>query len=219
MESIHLCVFFTFLLGSQYFIQRKPYKHASWSHYKLKIYYTTSASLVAQTVKRLPTIRETQVRSLGQEDPQEKEVAIHSSTLALKIPRMKEPGRLQSIESQRVRYNWATSLSFHTPLGKIWKLLSNSFNSTKQQFCSCSQSILLYIIFIYILYKRIPISHTYKHINYETVTTLFKIWKLQRKTFKICAYITIFYVVFNFINICLFKVFLTCEPKYSTGAR
>lgn len=69
------------------------------------------------------------------------------------------------------------------------------------------------------MYKRIPISHTYNHINYEIVTTLFEIWKLQRKTFKICAYITIFYVVFNFINICLFKVFLTCEPKYSTGAR
>ena len=48
---------------------------------------------------------------------------------------------------------------------------------------------------------------------------MFEIWKLQRKTFKICAYITIFYVVFNLINIYLFKVFLTSKPKYSTGAR
>ena len=60
-------------------------------------------SLVAQTVKRLPTMRETQVRSLGQEDPLEKEIATHSSTLAWKIPWMEEPGRLQSMGSQRVR--------------------------------------------------------------------------------------------------------------------
>ena len=46
----------------------------------------TEASLVAQTVKRLPTMRETRVRSLGQEDPLEKEMATHSSTLAWRIP-------------------------------------------------------------------------------------------------------------------------------------
>ena len=51
-------------------------------------------SLVAQTVKRLPTMRETQVRSLGREDPLEKEVATHSSILAWKIPWTEEPGRL-----------------------------------------------------------------------------------------------------------------------------
>ena len=58
------------------------------------------ASLVAQTVKRLPTIWKTQVQSLGQEDPLEKEIATHSSTLAWKIPWMEEPGRLQSVELQ-----------------------------------------------------------------------------------------------------------------------
>ena len=52
------------------------------------------ASLVAQTVKRLPTTQETQVRSLGREDPLEKEMATHFSTLAWKIPWMEEPGRL-----------------------------------------------------------------------------------------------------------------------------
>ena len=51
-------------------------------------------SLVAQTVKRLPAMQETRVRSLGQEDPLEKEMATHSSTLAWKIPWMEEPGRL-----------------------------------------------------------------------------------------------------------------------------
>ena len=53
-------------------------------------------------VKRLPIMWETRVRSLGQEDPLEKEMAIHSSTLAWRIPRMEEPGGLQSMGSQRV---------------------------------------------------------------------------------------------------------------------
>ena len=57
-------------------------------------------SLVAQMVKHLPTMWETQVRSLGQEDPLEKEMATHSSTLAWRIPWTEEPGGLQSIGSQ-----------------------------------------------------------------------------------------------------------------------
>ena len=63
------------------------------------------ASLVAQTVKRLSTMRETWVQSLGREDPLEKEMAIHSSTLAWKIPWTEEPGRLQSMGSQRVPHD------------------------------------------------------------------------------------------------------------------
>ena len=58
--------------------------------------------LVAQTVKHLPTMQETQVQSLGQEDPLEKEMGTHSSPLAWKIPRMEGPRRLQSVGSQRV---------------------------------------------------------------------------------------------------------------------
>ena len=53
-------------------------------------------------VKRLPAMGETQLRSLGQEDPLEKEMATHSSTLAWNIPWMEEPGWLQSMGSQRV---------------------------------------------------------------------------------------------------------------------
>ena len=60
------------------------------------------ASLVAQTVKHLPAMQEAWVQSLGREDLLEKEMAIHSSTLVWKIPWMKEPGRLQSMGSQRV---------------------------------------------------------------------------------------------------------------------
>ena len=58
-----------------------------------------------QMVKRLPTMPETRVRSLGQEDPREKEIATHSSSLAWKIPWMKEPGRLQSMGLQRVGHD------------------------------------------------------------------------------------------------------------------
>ena len=59
-------------------------------------------SLVAQTVKRLPTTWETWVRSLGREDPLEKEMATHSSILAWRIPWTEELGRLQFMGSQRV---------------------------------------------------------------------------------------------------------------------
>jgi len=63
------------------------------------------ASMVAQTVKCLPTMRETWVRSLGREFPLEKEMATHSSTLTWKIPWTEEPGRLQSVGLQRVGYD------------------------------------------------------------------------------------------------------------------
>ena len=61
--------------------------------------------LMAQTVKHLPAMWETWVQALGQEDPLEKEVATYSSTLAWEIPWMEEPGGLQSMGLQRVRYN------------------------------------------------------------------------------------------------------------------
>ena len=63
------------------------------------------ASLVAHTVKELPAMQETWVRSLGWEDPLEKEMATHSSILAWRIPWTEEPGRLQSVGSQRVGHN------------------------------------------------------------------------------------------------------------------
>ena len=62
-------------------------------------------SLVAHMVKHLLTMWEIQVRSLGQEDLLEKEMATHYSTLAWKIPWMEEPGRLQSMGLSRVRHN------------------------------------------------------------------------------------------------------------------
>ena len=60
---------------------------------------------MAQTVKCLSTMPEARVRFLGREDPLEKEMAIHSSTIAWKIPWTEEPDRLQSMGSQRVGHN------------------------------------------------------------------------------------------------------------------
>ena len=68
-----------------------------------KIYF--GASLVAQAVKRLPAMQETWARSLGQEDPLEKEMATHSSIPAWRIPWTEEPGRLQSVGSQKVGHD------------------------------------------------------------------------------------------------------------------
>ena len=60
---------------------------------------------MAQTVKNLPAVQETQVRSLGREDPLEEGMATHSSILAWRIPWTEEPGGLQSTGSQRVRHH------------------------------------------------------------------------------------------------------------------
>ena len=64
---------------------------------------------MAQLVKNLPAMQETWVQSLGQEDPLEKEMATHSSTLASRNPRMEEHGRLQSMGPQRVGYECTTN--------------------------------------------------------------------------------------------------------------
>ena len=75
-------------------------------------------------VKRLPAMWETQVQSLGWEDPLEKEMATDSSTLAWKSPWTEEPGRLQSMGSQRVGHDSATSLSLSlsTQPWALWAL-------------------------------------------------------------------------------------------------
>ena len=67
--------------------------------------HTHMASLVAQLVKNLPAMQETWVQSLGQEDPLEKEMTTHSSILAWEILWTEEPGRLQSMGSQRVGHD------------------------------------------------------------------------------------------------------------------
>ena len=73
------------------------------------------AFLVAQRLKRLPPMRETWVRSLGREDPLEKEMVIHFSILAWRIPWTEKPSRLHPTGSQRVGHDWATSPYFTLP--------------------------------------------------------------------------------------------------------
>ena len=89
------------------------------------IEWMSRSSPVAQTVKHLPAMRKIWVRSLGWEDPLEKEMATHSSTLAWKIPWMEEPGRLQSMESQR---DGATSLHFKEHWVTEWGALSQALS-------------------------------------------------------------------------------------------
>ena len=67
--------------------------------------FMQSASLLAQRLKRLPAMWETWVRSLGREDPLEKEMATHCSILAWRIPWTEKPGGLQSMGSQRVGHD------------------------------------------------------------------------------------------------------------------
>ena len=80
---------------------------------------------MVQTVKRLPTTWETQVRSLGQEDPLEKEMATHSSILAWRIPWTEEPRGLQFTGSQSVRHSESLSLSTVV----LEKILESSLDS------------------------------------------------------------------------------------------
>ena len=74
-------------------------------YFERSLQFLSLTSPVAQRLKRLPGMRGTLVRSLGWEDPLEKEMATYSSTLAWRIPWMEEPGRLQSMRSQRVRHD------------------------------------------------------------------------------------------------------------------
>ena len=79
--------------------------------------HCSRASLVAQMVKNLPAMQESLVRSLGQEDPLQKEMATHSSILAWRIPWTEEPGGLQPMGSQRVGHDWVTNTAFLIALG------------------------------------------------------------------------------------------------------
>ena len=94
-----------------------------WGSYPyLFVIHFNWASLVTQTVKNPPAVQETWVRSLGQKDILEKEMATRSSTLGWKIPWTEEPGRLQSKGLQRVGHGWATSLSLLSRLKEYPKV-------------------------------------------------------------------------------------------------
>ena len=117
----------------------------------LVYWHPSVTSLVAQMVKRLPTMWETQVRSLGWEDPLEKEIATHSSTLAWKIPWAEEPGSLQSMGSQRVGHDsmylifphkhmrqpcWSHTLASPCLQSALWNAKSQPVFNIVSMFCS-----------------------------------------------------------------------------------
>ena len=114
--------------------------------YKILKHIVYRTSLVAQMVKHLPTMQETWVQSLGREDL-EKEMATHSSTRAWKIPWMEEPGRLQSMGSQRVRHDWANSLTDSLSKKKC-KWLPDMKISIFQPLLHCSNIFLLNSCFL-----------------------------------------------------------------------
>ena len=100
---------------------------------------------VAQRLKRLPGMQETRVRSLGREDPLEKGRATHSSILVWRIPWREEPGRLQSMRSQRVRHDWVISLT-HDAWGM--KLGSGKTTVMKANLCSYGVYTLFVLCFV-----------------------------------------------------------------------
>ena len=81
----------------------------SYISYGKVLVYNSKPSCLSQMVKNLLAMQKTQVWSLGQEDPLEKGMPIHSSILAWRIPWIEEPDGLQSMGSQKVEYNWATN--------------------------------------------------------------------------------------------------------------
>ena len=130
------------------------------------------ASLVAQRLKHLPGMRETRVWSLGREDPLEKEMATHSSILAWRIPWREEPGRLQSMGSQRVGHDWETSLHFTdtcTIQKHVWLLFFSIFMILPlfQICCSCQwyQSSRLQILVI-MTCSNVKFKQTFLNISY-----------------------------------------------------
>ena len=91
--------------GQRKYLSLSKRKFNKWNFQLLLVSSELEASLVAHMVKNLPTIQETKVRSLGQEDPLEKGMATHSSIPAWRIPWTDEPGGLQSMRLQRVGHD------------------------------------------------------------------------------------------------------------------
>ena len=110
---------------------------------------------MAQRVKNLPAMRETQVQFPGREDPLEKEMATHSSIPAWKIPRTEEPGTQQSMGSQRVRHDWATNTLVFYKTSYPLKLVDHGLllHSFAQFKWSLKPLFLSWAAFVQFLYK------------------------------------------------------------------
>ena len=129
--------------------QRRWAGYGPWGHKEsdttewLNHHHTYMSFLVAQTVKNLHAVQETQVRFLDWEDPLEKGMATHSSILAWRIPWMEEPGGLQSMGSQRVGHNWATYTYISKLSFPIFSIGREGFQ--RHMLCCLSWKMLLFI--------------------------------------------------------------------------
>ena len=112
------------------------------NNYEKSLYIMFWGFPVAQIIKRLLVVWETWVQSLGWEDPLEKEMTTHSSTLIWKIPWTEEPDMLQSLRSQRVGHEWVTSLSLHLIMLYFSEILANQGKKCNVHLC-CSYGIWL----------------------------------------------------------------------------
>ena len=138
-------------------------------------------------VEHLPVKQETWVQSLGQEDPLEKEMATHSSSLAWRLPWMEEPSRLQFMGLQRVGHYWATSLSFLSFFNFLYSpTLTSIHNSgkaiawTRRTFVSKVMS-LLFNMLPRLIIAFLPRS---KHLNFMAAVTICSDFGAQEN--KVC---------------------------------
>ena len=134
-------------------------------HFPFHILVLTMDFLVAQMVKHLSTMHETRVQSLGREGLLEKEIATHSSILAWKIPWKEEPGRLQSVGSQRVRHNWVTYLFMAAKVLRAHIYKSENRKRIGQQLSFITASSNIYHTFggvwysqVVLVVKNLPVS-------------------------------------------------------------
>ena len=143
-------------------------------------------------------MQETWVWSLGREDPLEKEMATHSSILAWRIPWMEEPGGLQSMGSQRVGHDWATSLHFSTSL-QIFMcciFITIQFLIIKFIFYFCPWLILFRSLFFFI-------SLIWIFSVYFTCTDLIVLWSEN--------VLSLVLILTNFLRL-FFFFFFSCSP-------
>ena len=106
---------------------------------------------MAQVVKNLPAIPETKVRSLGREDPLEKEMDTHSSILAWRIPWTEDPARLQSLGSQRVEHDWVTKFlcfTFAFCFVTLNLLSKGQVGKKKDTGCSNGRGQIIYLLYL-----------------------------------------------------------------------
>ena len=146
-------------------------------------------------------MRETQVQFLGLEDPLEKEMAIHSSTLAWKIPWTEQPDRLQSVGLQRVGHDWVTSLthSLKLPISMVSLLRYTNTNMIKilSKWVTVSKVVLIFRLYYWSFFKKHrAIIGT---LNIFTSGIAFEI--SFKKYLLLSQYVTMFQQSFSYLNL------------------